>query len=327
MTDAALATVVAASPGAAAPPRAAAGGPPGAAAGPVPATRRLSAGLARTLPALLGVLVLVALWEAYKLVGPQDGGTVLGARLLPRASDAAMPHVWQVLGALGDPEVAAAGSRTVGEAVLSASWFTLKAAAGGCLLGAAVGLLLAVAMQRLRVVEQGLLPWVLLSQTVPLVALAPLITGWGGNLSVGGREWEPWMSVVVVSAYLAFCPVAVGALRGLQSPAPAAVELFSSYATSWWRTLLRLRLPASVPYLVPALRLAAAAAVLGAIVAEISTGTRGGVGRLILEYAQQATSQPARVYAAVLGAALLGLVASGIVTLLDVLLLRRTGRA
>lgn len=314
MTDAALATVVAAAPGAA----------PGDQAAPPP--RRLLPALAQAGPVLLGVGLLVVLWEAYKLVGPQDGGTVLGARLLPRAADSAMPHVWQVLSVLGEQEVRTPGSRSVGEAVLAASWFTLKAATAGCLLGAAVGLALAVAMQRLRVVEHALLPWVLLSQTVPLVALAPLVTGWGGNLALGPLHWQSWTSVVVVSAYLAFCPVAVGALRGLQSPAPASVELFCAYATSWWRTLLRLRLPASVPYLVPALRLAAASAVLGSIVAEISTGTRGGVGRLIVEYAQQATSAPARVYAAVLGAALLGLVASCLVTLLDVLVLRRTGR-
>jgi NitT/TauT family transport system permease protein len=86
-----------------------------------------------------------------------------------------------------------------------------------------------------------------------------------------------------------------------------------------------LRLPASVPQLVPAVRLAAAAAVVGAIVAEISTGTRGGIGRLIIEYAQQATGDPARLYTAILGAAVLGLVAAGVVGLLDVGLRRYRG--
>jgi len=315
VTDAALATMAATSPSTS------------ASASTATPARRSREGVRRTATVLGAALLLVLLWELYKAVGPQDGGTVLGARVLPRARDASMPHVLDVLRTLRDPEVAAAGSRTVGAAVLLSAWFTLKVSLLGALLGAAIGFLLAVAMQRLRVVEHGLLPWVLLSQTVPLIALAPLVTGWGGNLHLGSAQWQPWMSVVVVSAYLAFCPVAVGALRGLQSPAPAAVELFASYAASWWRTLLRLRLPAAVPFLLPAFRLAAAAAVIGAIVAEISTGTRGGIGRLILEYAQQATSQPARVYAAVGGAALLGLVASGLVTLLDVAVLRRGARA
>ena len=73
-------------------------------------------------------------------------------------------------------------------------------------------------MQRFRIAERSLLPYVIVSQTVPLVALAPLVVGWGGQLEVFGREWQPWMSVTVISAYLAFFPVAVGALRGLQSP-------------------------------------------------------------------------------------------------------------
>ena len=89
--------------------------------------------------------------------------------------------------------------------------------------------------------------------------------------------------------------------------------------------MLRLRLPASVPYLIPSVRLAAAAAVIGAIVAEISTGTRGGIGRLIIEYAQAATGDPSRLYTAILGAAVLGLVAAGAVGLLDLGLRRYQG--
>ncbi|MDT7651770.1 MAG: NitT/TauT family transport system permease protein, partial [Pseudonocardiales bacterium] len=102
-------------------------------------------------------------------------------------------------------------------------------------------------------------------------------------------------------------------------------ELFRTLASGWWTTLVRLRLPASVPHVVPAIRLAAAAAVVGAIVAEISTGTRGGIGRLIIEYAQSATGDPSRMYTAILGAAVLGLVAAGAVGLLDVGLRRYRG--
>ena len=204
------------------------------------------------------------------------------------------------------------GSRTVAVAVLAAARGTLELAVGGWLLGGLVGVLLAVLMQRFRLAERGLLPYVVLSQTVPIIAIAPLVAGWGGRLQLTPTlAWQPWMSVVVISAYLAFCPVALGALRGLQSPSSAAEELFTSFAAGHRQTLLRLRFPASLPHLVPALRLAAAQAVVGAIVAEISTGTRGGIGRLILQYAQQATSAPGRLYAAILGAALLGLLAVG----------------
>jgi NitT/TauT family transport system permease protein len=268
-------------------------------------------------------LVLVcALWEAYKLVGPEDGGSLLGARVLPRADDASMPHVWDVLRRFGRPESAAADAGPVAGAVLEGVWFTFRVAMAGLLLGVLVGLLLGVVMQRFAVAERGLLPYVVLSQTVPLIALAPLVVGWAGRLRIGELTWRPWMSVAVIAAYLAFFPMAVGALRGLRSPPEHAVELMRSYSASYRQSLLRLRLPASVPYLIPALRLAAAAAVVGAIVAEISTGTRGGIGRLIIEYSREATSDPAKVYTAFLGAAALGLLVAGLVALLDLALAR-----
>lgn len=277
-----------------------------------------SARLRRAGVVLATVVVLLLAWEGYKAVGPADGASLGGVRVLPRADDRSMPHVGQVLAVLGSPEVSGvAGARTVGAAVLSGVATTLGLALLGGLLGAAVGLGLAVLMQRLRLLEAGLLPWVVLSQTVPIIAIAPLVAGWGGALRLGPVAWTPQASVVVIAAFLAFSPVAVGALRGLQSAAPAAVELFRSYAVPWRSQLLHLRLPAARPYLVPALRLAGAQAVVGAIVAEISTGTRGGVGRLIIEYAQQATSSPARVYAAILGAAALGLLVAALVGLAD----------
>jgi NitT/TauT family transport system permease protein len=99
-----------------------------------------------------------------------------------------------------------------------------------------------------------------------------------------------------------------------------------SYAAGWWRTLIKLRFPAALPYLFPALRLAGAAAVVGAVVGEISTGTRGGIGRLIIEYSREATSDPAKVYTAMLGAAILGLLVAGFVGLLELPLMRHRRR-
>ena len=272
----------------------------------------------RVLSALVGLVVLIALWEGYKAVGNPDGTVLFGVRVLPRADDLSMPHVSDMLSRLGRPELT--GGQPVWQVVLSASLFTLGITTVGFLVGAVVGLLLAVAMQRFRIIERGLLPYVILSQTVPLVALAPLIAGWGGTV------WPEWMTVAVIAAYLAFFPVAVGMLRGLQSPQAAGVELMRSYAAGWWRTLVKLRLPASLPYLFPALRLAGAAAVVGAVVGEISTGTRGGIGRLIIEYSREATSDPAKVYTAMLGAALLGLVVAALVTLLELPLMRHRRR-
>jgi NitT/TauT family transport system permease protein len=272
---------------------------------------------------LLALVALAALWELYKLVIPDGGVSIGGALILPRADDASMPHLTDIVSVFGDQEVAgAASSSTVLSSVLSAFSYSLRLAAAGFAVGVVVGFLLALAMQRLRVVERALLPYVVLSQTVPLIALAPLVYGWGANVTIFGLDWKPWMSVSVIAAYLAFFPVAIGALRGLESPTAVHTELLTAYAASWWQTLVRLRLPASVPYLIPALRLAAAASVVGAIVAEISTGLRGGLGRLIITYAQQATGDPARVYPPIIGAAVMGLLAVGLVSLLDIALKR-----
>lgn len=282
-------------------------------------------GAAATLAAFA---LLVVAWELVKAVVPDDGVTIGSVRVLPRTSDAAMPHVWTVLGRLFDPEVAgAAEPRSIGAAVAAGALFTLRLSLGGLILGGVLGALLAVVMQRSGLVERMVFPYVIASQTVPLIAIAPLVAGWGGKIAVFGQPWEPWASVMVIAGYLAFFPIAVGMLRGLNSPARADVDLFRALACGWWTTLLRLRLPASVPYLIPALRLAAAAAVIGAIVAEISTGTRGGIGRLIIEYAQSATGDPSRMYTAILGAAVLGLVAAGAVGLLDLALVRYRGAA
>jgi NitT/TauT family transport system permease protein len=271
----------------------------------------------RALFAGLGVFVLVLVWEGYKAID----GRIFGWQLPARADDRSMPHVWTVLQRFTEP--ATRGSSTsVGMVVVEAAWYTFRIAVVGFAVGVLVGLALAVLMQRFKVAERGLLPLVILSQTVPLVALAPLVVGWGGRLEILGTDWRPWMSVAAIAGYLAFFPVSVGALRGLQSPAPAAVELMHSYAASYRKTLFVLRFPAALPYIVPAVKLGAAAAVVGAIVAEISTGQRGGIGRLIIEYSRQATSDPARVYTALIGAALLGLVVGGLVAVFDKVVMR-----
>ena len=271
-------------------------------------------------------LVLVAvLWELYKWVGPQDGGKLFGLTVLPRANDTAMPHVWEMISRYGQPENRASDTPIL-VVVLRGAWFTFRIALAGLALGAAVGLGLAVLMARYKVVERGLLPYLVLSQTVPLIALAPLVVSWGGRLHLGAFEWPRWLSAAVLGAFLAFFPVAVGTLKGLTSTPPASLELMDSYAASWRQTLFKLRFPAALPYIVPALKLAATASVVGVVVAEISTGLAGGIGRLIIEYAREATSDPAKVFTAVFGAAALGLVLAGIVSLVDLVGMRHRPR-
>jgi NitT/TauT family transport system permease protein len=275
---------------------------------------------------LVGVALLAGIWELYKFLGPAEGVVLGGVTVLPRTTDLAMPHIWVMFERLFEPVTSAAGSPPMWFAVLQASAFTLGVAGVGWIVAVVVGLLLALLMQRFRTAEQAVLPWIILSQTVPLIAIAPLVRRWGSALEIGEFSWENWMSVALIASYLAFFPISIGALRGLESPDTNHVELMHSYAAGWWRTLLRLRLPASVPYLLPALRLAAASAVIGTVVAEVSIGLRGGLGRMVVEFAAAAGGDPGKPWAPIFGAVLVGLLAAGLVSLIG-LTLRRFRRA
>jgi len=274
----------------------------------------------RVLLGALGILSVAGLWELYKALGPEDGVVINGVVVLPRTTDLAMPHVWDMFQVFSQPVNLFAGSQTVGSAVWTASLFSLKLAATGWLIGVTVGFVLALVMARFRLAESAMLPWVVLSQTVPLIAIAPLVRRWGSQIHVAGWTWTSEASVAVIAAYLAFFPVAVGTLRGLRSPDATHLDLLHAYGIGWWRGVRTLRLPASVPFLLPALRLAAASAVIGTVVAEVSIGLRGGIGRMILEYAQSAGGNPAKPWAPIFGAVGVGLVAAGAVGLIGLLL-------
>jgi NitT/TauT family transport system permease protein len=269
----------------------------------------------------VAMLLLAVLWEGYKAIGPEKGGEVLGFGILPRTNDQVMPHVWSMIGGMFDPAQRTGGD-TVLQVVLTSAWYSFRIALVGFVVGVAFGMAIAVVLSRFRIAERAVLPYLVISQTVPLIALAPLVAGWGGKLQIGDWVWPRWMSAALLGAFLAFFPVAVGTLRGLKSANPASLELMDSLAASWWRTLVTLRFPSAVPYIVPALKLGGAGAVVGVVVAEISIGLKGGIGRLIIEYSRQATSEPTKVFTSIFGAALLGLTMAAIVAGIDAFLMR-----
>ena len=270
----------------------------------------------------LGVVALLSAWELYKFVGPSagfvvgavEGETGSGVMLLPRTNDRAMPHIWDMVARLFQ---SASGGDTppLIIPVITAALTTLGIAAVGWLIGVLVGALLGAVMQRWRLAEWGLLPWIVVSQTVPLIAFAPILSSIGTQIDRGGFPWPQWLSVAVIASYLAFFPIAVGVLRGLESPDRIHLDLMRSYAAGYWATLFRLRIPAAVPHLLPALRLAAASAVVGAVVAEVSIGMRGGIGRMLIQLAGQGSSDPAAPWGPTFGSIALGLVAAGTVAL------------
>jgi NitT/TauT family transport system permease protein len=270
----------------------------------------------------IALLLVVGIWEGYKWVGQQTGDYWPGTSIdLPASTDdLTMPHAMDIADELFEEVRDGRARLPLYLFLLKKGWFTLQEAAIGFTLGLTVGLGLAILMLRWRVAERGLLPWINVSQTIPLIALAPIVVTWGRQ-----QDLPDMLSISLIAAYLTFFPVAVSALRGLQSPDSDHVELMRSYAAPWWTVLVKLRLPAARVYLFPALKIAATLSVVGSIVGEISIGTKTGLGRAILEYAQRYAVSPERLYASVIGAAVLGLLVFGLVSLAEWIVVRRTG--
>ena len=278
-------------------------------------------GRGRRIAMFVLAFVLVALaWEGYKAVGPKAGGEIFGMRILASTNDRAMPHIWDMLARYSDPEIRG-GTETIFVVVVRAAWYSFRCSLAAFAIGSLLGIGLAVLMARFRTFERAVMPYLVISQTVPIIVLAPLIFS---LMAYQSRDLagETWLAAVLLGIFLAFFPVAMGTLRGLHDTPAAPLELMDSYAAGWWKTLWKLRFPNAVPYLAPALRLAGAAAVVGVTVSEISLGVRFGVGRLILSYGQEATSDPPKLYTAVFGAAALGLVMAAVVLGIDRLLMR-----
>ena len=270
----------------------------------------------------IALLLVVGIWEGYKWVGQQTRDYWPGTSIdLPASTDdLTMPHAMDIADELFEEVRDGRARLPLYLFLLKKGWFTLQEAAIGFTLGLTVGLGLAILMLRWRVAERGLLPWINVSQTIPLIALAPIVVTWGRQ-----QDLPDMLSISLIAAYLTFFPVAVSALRGLQSPDSDHVELMRSYAAPWWTVLVKLRLPAARVYLFPALKIAATLSVVGSIVGEISIGTKTGLGRAILEYAQRYAVSPERLYASVIGAAVLGLLVFGLVSLAEWIVVRRTG--
>ena len=282
------------------------------------ATKRM---LRTAVTMAVAVVVLVALWEGYKWVGDQTGGTWPGTTVdLPvNSNDITMPHVGDIAAELFDDIRAGRQTMPMTLYLAKKAAVTFLEATIGFTLGVVVGMGLAVLMLRWRFAERGLLPWINVSQTVPLIALAPIVVTWARL-----QGYPDMFGIALISTYLTFFPVAVSGLRGLQSPDVDHVELMRSYAAPWWATLVKLRLPAARAYLFPAFKLAATLSVVGAIVGEISIGTKTGLGRAILDFAQRYAVWPERLYASVIAAGALGLFVFGLVNVAEWLVMRRS---
>ena len=214
-------------------------------------------------------------------------------------------ELWKTTG-----EMALRGRAMSKRSLIYHGWITLQSTLWGFVLGTTLGILGAVAIVYSRVVDMSLMPWAIISQTVPIVALAPMIIVLSSQLGIEGRG----VPKAVISAYLCYFPVLVGMVKGLRSPAMSQLDLLKTYNASGLQAFLKLRLPASVPYLFTSLKVGIAAALVGTIVGELPTGAISGLGARILIGDQFGT--PLAIWAALLAAAIL---AGLLVTLLDLL--------
>ena len=250
---------------------------------------------------------LLFVWEVVKWIGgvPWRFENALGLGIdyfhdppfrWAFATDLNLPHWWEILGALAAP-VQRNQESSLLQFLLGASFYTWREAALGFLMGTLLGLLLATLFVHYGLLERAFVPYVVASQTIPIVALAPMIVfAFGPSVT----------SVVVIATYLTFFPVTIAMIRGLRSPDPRALELMRSYAASRWQIYRHVRLPASMPYLFTGLKIAATASIVGAIIGEGPGGIPDGLGRAIINFNTQYISGPEKLWAAILVSSLLG---------------------
>ncbi len=197
-------------------------------------------------------------------------------------------------------------------------WVTLSATLLGFAIGTGLGILLAVGIVYNKAMDMSVMPWAIASQTIPILALAPMIIVMLGSIGIQGL-----FPKAVISAYLSFFPVVVGMVKGLRSPDAMQLDLLRTYHASPAQGFWKLRLPASVPYLFASLKIGISASLVGAIVAELPTGARAGFGARMLVGDQY--GQPMVTWAALFAAALTAAALVGLFSLMERWTLRRMG--
>ena len=197
---------------------------------------------------------------------------------------------------------------------------TLQETLLGFAIGSALGILLAVLVVQLRGLDRSLMPWIVASQTIPIIALAPMIVVILNQFDITGV-----LPKAVIAAYLSFFPVTVGMVKGLRSPDPLQLDLMRTYSATRAQTFFKLRAPASAPFFFASMKVAVAAALVGAVVAEVTKSEDGGLGARLL--AGSYYGQTVQIWAALFVAAACSAALVAIISFADRLVARRMGYA
>jgi NitT/TauT family transport system permease protein len=296
----------------------------------VPAAARSHSRLrdGNTGPVLVVVLAILALWyvaavlmnwqgtaDAFERAGEQRSrGEIAAATLEQERPMLPAPHqiVVELKKTVIDTPV------TSRRSLLFHSWVTLSSTLLGFGIGAVLGMVLAVLIVHVRTLERSMMPWIISSQTIPILAIAPIVIVVLGSIGITGI-----LPKSIISAYLCFFPVTISMVKGLTSPDPMQRDLMRTYSATQTQTFWKLRLPASLPYLFAGLKVAIAISLVGAIVGELPTGAQAGLGARLL--AGSYYGQTIQIWAALVAAAALASVLVAAVSLAEGAVNRRTG--
>lgn len=269
-----------------------------------------------TGPVIVVVAIIVAVWycatAAMNITAVRDAAERAGTPMDWQQAVTATMSLDRPLLPAPHQIVAELDKTVLGVAVTSKrslvyhAWITLSAALVGFCIGTVLGILLAVLIVHVRTLEMSLMPWIISSQTIPILAIAPIVIVVFGSLGIRGT-----MPKALISAYLCFFPVTIGLVKGLTSPDVLMRELMRTYSATAAQTFWKLRLPAAVPFLFASLKVAVSISLVGAIVAELPTGAQAGLGARLLAgsyYGQTVQIWAALFAAAILAAALVSLI-------------------
>ena len=284
----------------------------------------------RFLPILTVLLVIVALWYAAAVKlnaawvydqAARDGGAVSFGQLVSGTLNQdrpVLPTPHQVVTELVKSTFGMA--ITSKKSLVYHGWVTISATLLGFVIGTTAGVLLAVGIIHNKAMDLSVMPWAIASQTIPILAIAPMIIVVLNSMGIQGL-----VPKAIISAFLSFFPVLVGMVKGLRSPDQMQLDLLSTYNASRSAVFWKLRLPSSMPYLFTSLKVGIAASLVGAIVGELPTGAVAGLGARLLSGSYY--GQTVQIWAALFAAALVAAVLVAVVGAIERRTLKRMGMA
>lgn len=274
------------------------------------------------------VIAILIVWHVFVVVlnapferdqAARAGTPITFAELLPKTFNQerpVLPAPHQIVAELWDTTVNK--PITSKRSLFYHSWITLSATLAGFGIGTLLGVLLAIGIVHNRAIDRSLMPWVIASQTVPIIAVAPMVIVVLNSIGISGL-----LPKALISTYLSFFPVVVGMVKGLRSPEVMHLDLMRTYHASRAQVFWKLRWPASMPYLFTSLKVAIAISLVGAIVGELPTGAVAGLGARLLSGSYY--GQTVQIWAALFMAAALAAVLVGIVGVAHAMVLKRMG--